>query len=429
MYKKTHEDYVDEVRLIDDRIEVVEKYIGAKTKIKHRCKICGYGNNGEWMPAPTDILRGRGCPVCATTPRKIGPAPVYKNSIWSSEYKDFFAQYLNEEQMKTIMPMSNKKIKIPCPNCMNVKNISPNNLFHYGFNCDKCSDGISYPEKFMISLLEQLHINYNRQYSTSWSDSRNYDFYLLEYNCIIETHGMQHYEKTNRGRDLVIEQNNDLYKMELAIKNGITHYFVIDCRYSNLEWIKAHVILSGLLDLFNVLDDNIDWTLCEREAISSKVVVAADLWNTGKIISEISQMMNLARHTIRSYLIKATNAKLCDYNKKESLIRRDKSEFYHNKLSESHKGKYLGKDHPNSKPIIQFDTGLNVISIWDAAICAEKETGINHSRIAACCRFKINSAGGYIWRYVYDQIDKNNNIICGALTLNLISLEMLTIQN
>ena len=427
--KKTHEQYLEEVQLLDDDIEVIGKYVGAHKHIAHRCKICGYGNNGEWTPAPTDILSGHGCPVCATTPRKIGPAPEYKNSIWTSEYKGFFAQYLSEEQMKMIMPMSNKKIGIQCPNCGSVKNTSPNNLFHNGFCCDKCSDGVSYPEKFMMSLLNQLHIDYHKEYSPNWANGKIYDFYLSDYNCIVETHGIQHYEASNRGRNLTKEQANDLYKKELAMQNGISYYYVIDCRYSNLEWIKSHIISSGLLNLFDVINNDIDWNLCSREAISSKVIVAANLWNMGKPMSEIIEITKLTKTTIRAYLIKASNVGLCNYNKDESRKRMRESELYHYRLSESHKGKCIGKHHPNAKPVVQLDKKLNVISIWDTATCAEDGTGVDHSRIAACCRFKIKSAGGYIWRYVYDQIDKQNNRICGALTLNLISLEELTAQN
>lgn len=427
--KKTHEQYLEEVQLLDDNIEVIGKYVGAHKHIAHRCKICGYGSNEEWTPAPTDILSGHGCPVCATIPRQIGPAPEYKNSIWTSEYKDFFTQYLSEEQMKVTMPMSNKKIGIPCPNCGCVKNTSPNNLFHNGFCCDKCSDGISYPEKFMMSLLDLLHINYHKEYSPNWANGKIYDFYLSDYSCIIETHGIQHYEESNRGRDLIVEQANDLYKKELAMKNGVTYYFVIDCRYSHLEWIKSHIISSGLLSFLDVANNSIDWTLCGREAMSSKIVVVANLWNMGKPMSEIIEIMKLTKTTIRAYLIKASNVGLCDYNKDESRKRMRESELYHYRLSESHKGKCTGKNHPNAKPVVQLDKKLNVISIWDTAVCAEKETGIDHSRIAACCRFKSKSAGGYVWRYVYDQIDKNKNVIYGALTLNLISSEMLTIQN
>lgn len=57
---KTHEKYVKEVSTINPNIEVIEKYINAKTNILHKCKIDGH----EWLSCPTNILRGSGCPVC-----------------------------------------------------------------------------------------------------------------------------------------------------------------------------------------------------------------------------------------------------------------------------------------------------------------------------------------------------------------------------
>lgn len=59
--KKTHEEYVKELEEVSPNIEVIEEYIGARTKIFHRCKIC----NHEWTAIPDKILMGRGCPKCA----------------------------------------------------------------------------------------------------------------------------------------------------------------------------------------------------------------------------------------------------------------------------------------------------------------------------------------------------------------------------
>jgi hypothetical protein len=281
----------------------------------------------------------------------------------------------------------------------------------------------------MLSVLDQLDINYIHHYSPNWANGKIYDFYLLDYNAIVETHGLQHYERAHKGRSLIEEQENDIYKKKIANENNITHYFIIDCRYSNLDWIKSHIISSGLLTLFNAFDSSIDWNLCGKAAISSNVIQVADLWNNGKTSGEISKIMKLGKHTIRSYLIKATDIGLCDYNRDESRKRGRRSEACRKKLSESRK-KMVGKNSPNAKKIVQFDKEFNVISIWHSAKCAEDETGINHSVIAACCRFKTEFAGGYIWRYVYDQTDNDGNIIYGVVTLNLISPELLlTIQN
>lgn len=426
---KTNEDYINEVKLLNGNIEVIEKYQGARTPIMHKCKICEYGSNGEWRIAPTEILCGTGCPICAGS--KIGPHPEYKNSIWASKYRELAEYYgMTEEQMKTVMPKSNKKIKILCPDCGKSKLISPNQLFTIGICCPQCSDGVSYPEKFMMSVLDQLDIDYVYQYSPNWANGKIYDFYLLNYNTIIETHGIQHYERPHQSRCLIEEQENDIYKNKVANENNIAHYFVIDCRYSNLDWIKSHIISSELLTLFNICDSSIDWHLCDKAAISSKIIIAADLWNDGKSVGEICEIMKLSKDTIRHYLIKAVNIGVCDYNRDESRKRGRQSEICRKKLSESRK-RMVGKNSPNAKQIVQFDKEFNVISIWYSAMCAENETGVDHSRIAACCRLKVKSAGGYIWRYVYDQTDKkNNNVIYGAPTLNLISPSaLLTIQN
>ena len=58
--KKTHEQYVEEVKNINPNIEVVETYIDAKTKIKHHC----LKHNVYWCTCPSNILQNHGCEKC-----------------------------------------------------------------------------------------------------------------------------------------------------------------------------------------------------------------------------------------------------------------------------------------------------------------------------------------------------------------------------
>lgn len=58
IYKKTTEDYKKELSIINDKIEVIGEYIGARDKIKVKCKIC----NHIWEPAAGSLLAGHGCP-------------------------------------------------------------------------------------------------------------------------------------------------------------------------------------------------------------------------------------------------------------------------------------------------------------------------------------------------------------------------------
>jgi hypothetical protein len=52
------------------------------------------------------------------------------------------------------------------------------------------------------------------------------------------------------------------------------------------------------------------------------------------------------------------------------------------------------------KQVIQFDKNLNEINRYSSIKMAEKETNILSVNICACCKGKVKTAGGYIWKYV-----------------------------
>ena len=62
------------------------------------------------------------------------------------------------------------------------------------------------------------------------------------------------------------------------------------------------------------------------------------------------------------------------------------------------KGKY-GKEHPASKPIIQYDKDSNFIKEWNCITDVERKMGYSVSNISSCLRGKSNTACGYIWKY------------------------------
>jgi hypothetical protein len=130
--RKTHEEYVRELKEKNLNIEAIEQYVDAHTKILHKCKIDGH----EWNIAPTKILEGKGCPVCAG--KAIGPKPEYKNSIWASEYKEYFSEFLSEEQMKMYTPHSGKNIYIACKHCGLLKQIQPKTILNCPLKAREC---------------------------------------------------------------------------------------------------------------------------------------------------------------------------------------------------------------------------------------------------------------------------------------------------
>ena len=61
--RKTHSQYIEELKLINPYINVIDTYINANTPILHKCLI----DEHEWYAQPANILSGRGCPQCKET--------------------------------------------------------------------------------------------------------------------------------------------------------------------------------------------------------------------------------------------------------------------------------------------------------------------------------------------------------------------------
>lgn len=300
--------------------------------------------------------------------------------------------FINIDDINKYTHGSNKKLSMKCPICGYEKKISISTLISQGFGCPKCSDGIPYPEKIMFNVLEQLGLDFIVQLNKSnfnWCNKYKYDFYIPLINGIIETHGDQHYNKsfysTKKGKTLEEEQENDRLKKNLALNNNIINYIVIDCRKSELEWIKNSIINSVLNNLFDL--SNINWQKCEEYACTSLVKIVCDLWNSGiHNMQKIAKELKLDRHTILKYIKRGVNLNLCNYNKEE----------------ESNK-KLILMQQNNCKKILCINTN----EIFNSGKIGGEKYNINANNIYACCRGRQKSAGIYpitgekmVWKYI-----------------------------
>jgi hypothetical protein len=96
-----------------------------------------------------------------------------------------------------------------------------------------------------------------------------------------------------------------------------------------------------------------------------------------------------------------------DDNRIENLRWVNEDEQHNNILTKEHirrgethylYGKY-GKEHPQSKPVLQYDLDDNFIREWENSRQIEKELNIKRPSICNCCNGKHKTAGGYIWKY------------------------------
>ena len=65
--KKTHEEFVEELRKVNPYIEVIGTYKDSHEKIKCRCIKCGH----IWSSVANQLLRGSICPECNRISRRI----------------------------------------------------------------------------------------------------------------------------------------------------------------------------------------------------------------------------------------------------------------------------------------------------------------------------------------------------------------------
>lgn len=263
---------------------------------KYKCLKCG---NEDWI-TEGHLKDGNGCNACGLFPKKIvlGINTIWDKARWMCDLG------ISEEDAKNNFPQSADKIEVICPLCGNKKKCRIRTVYNDKTIGCICNDKQSYPEKFMYSILKQLDIEFETQYSPKWIEGKRYDFYIPKFNTIIEVHGEQHYRHTGRGRTLKEEQENDKLKEEIALSNGI-NYIVIDCRKSELDWIKDNILKSKLNNLFNL--NSIDWIKCEKFAISNNLIKIACEYkkdNPNMTYTEIGKIMGYERHAIKRWIEK-----------------------------------------------------------------------------------------------------------------------------
>lgn len=247
---------------------------------------------------------------------------------------DYFQGGYDEAKQYT---KGSKKIIYPkCPICGRVSNKSMEikTIYQYHRIGCSCEDKISYPEKFMMNFFDQCKIEYIYQLTSamfSWCDKYRYDFYLPKYNCVVETHGMQHYKEGTKNSKFDFEKtkSNDEIKQRIALENNIDKYCILDCRYSNCDYIRNSIARNEILmNICNI--EMIDWNQCDIFAHDSLFRKSCELKNINPeyTTTDIGKILNLDTVTIGRYLKRGNELGICSYDAKEEMTRRSKKNGY-----------------------------------------------------------------------------------------------------
>lgn len=304
---------------------------------KCRCLKDGY----EFLITETDIKKNHGCPVC--TNRKCIKGI---NDIGTTD-KHLLQYFVNIEDAYNYTRYSMKKVWVKCPYCGHKKLMQISELTKCCYvTCDKCSDGISYPNKFAHELFEQLssqYLKYEIEYSPDWVERYRYDNYIKLLNnneIIVEMDGRQH----NQPND-IYDTSSDEIKDKLAMDHGII-VIRIDCSYSQIckrfDVIKNNVI-KALTPYFNL--SQVDWDKCNKAGISSEIINVINYYQNHPYLGlpEISKHFCVSMETMYNYMYVGEELGLCKY------VRNDPKRI------------------KNSKPVAMYSKDMEFIGIFKSA--------------------------------------------------------------
>lgn len=290
-----------------------------------KCVKDGY----EFEILEQNILNNWGCPVCSN--RKV----VKGINDVATTHPDIAKLFENIEDAYTTTSSTKTKFRFKCPRCGYVKTDNTNHIKFFGFSCPCCSDGVSYPNKFVAKLLVDLGINFDREIRFDWckypcfvDDSKldygSYDFVIPDMNIIIEADGELGHGRNvmttirHNRRKITVEETlyRDKMKDKLAIENGYK-IIRIDCVYEGIydrcEKITNSIITSELVNIFDL--SNIDFQEIGRYCTEhSYIIEAKNLWNEGYSISEIATQLKIAESTVKNHLIAMNKMNMCEYH-------------------------------------------------------------------------------------------------------------------
>lgn len=282
-----------------------------------------------------NAVKGNGCPVCNNRVIIKGINDISTTHPWMLDY------FVDSNDAYTNYASSTKRILQKCPACGEIKESRISNLLYFGFSCNRCSDGISYPNKFGYLLLKELEVDFQREVKFDWCIFPNfknkekfsygiYDFVIKSHKLIIEMDGgIGHGNKPmtiNLTKILSDKETEyiDEMKNKLAISHGY-HIVRIDCDYNSIlsrgKYIQHSILHSQLNNYFDF--SNIDFDYLDQVAAETNFFKSSyTYWNQGISSYEIADKLNLCRVTIRQYLKLGTSMNLCDYSHKIDSIRK-----------------------------------------------------------------------------------------------------------
>ncbi|UGL60699.1 hypothetical protein [Staphylococcus phage vB_SauM-HM01] len=260
-----------------------------------RYKLLCHKYNEYYILNENDVNRHRGSPYVN------GNKVCYANSLYSEKH---LLRYIkNIDDAKKVKKNSKTFITCVCPSCGEEKKMNVYHLYTRGFNCAKCKSNISYPERFMISLLDINNIKYEYQKKFDFLPNRVYDFYLPDYNLVIETHGEQHYKVAETSKWSLYKDIDK--EKERHLKDNKINLCVIDCRKSDFNYIIDNIKKSILTKYISIVNEEKIKEDIEKLYLSEDKQYIIGEYLKGKSVLQLSKETQIHYGTIYTWIHKA----------------------------------------------------------------------------------------------------------------------------
>ena len=142
--RKTHEEFIEELKDKNPTIEVLGRYINAITKIECKCKKC----NKILNITPNNLLSGKGCYDCKMDAHIQRITKKHEDFVKELEHSDvkILGKYVN----------SKTNILTECKKCGYIWDANPNSLL-IGTQCPKCAGVMRKTNEEFIKQLRNIN--------------------------------------------------------------------------------------------------------------------------------------------------------------------------------------------------------------------------------------------------------------------------------
>lgn len=224
-------EFIEKVKKIHPEYDYSKvNYTGAFDKVEITCP-----KHGSFFIMPSNLLRGSGCLQCANEKRSNNNDElIEKAKMFHPEYDYSKTNYVN----------ARTKVIVTCPKHGDFS-ANPAWLIK-GVGCPVCSE--SKGESFIRSWLLNHKISFIGQHRFNDLRRYPYDFYLPNFNLLIEYNGEQHYKEVSvfhrKSGDFEGQLVRDHLKKSYAERNGYNLLVIPYWEFKNIDKILSEKLLS-----------------------------------------------------------------------------------------------------------------------------------------------------------------------------------------